>query len=635
MAMSGHTSQTVSDGRVVVLATRAASHPIPNGDHTPARWWRIRLRPMKMRLFLMCLGLAASSAAATLDPYDRPVQALHDASARVRESAARTLANSGAHAPPAALPALIAAAHAEPSPAVRAEIARALGTVGEGHDDAVPTLARLLGGDHDAGVRKSAAQSLGWLGAPAGAQALVGALGDPSTEVREAAAAALGAKGFAPAASDAVPALTAALGDAASEVWREAAKSLAAFGAAAAPAVPALRQMLASGDSSRRRAAANALIGLGPAGAGASPECVTALDDGDAETRVEVAVALLAMQSEQALAARALVAALSFAPNTGHYEDRSWRSAVVSRAAWALGHYASHAPRAAVPRLAALVSDDDADIRRFSQPALRAVVAELVSARRADALPALQEARQVLQRGGGTSTIDAVAVDEAITALSQQGGQPMRRGDGDAAVDVDRASAAPWRAMPPEMVAAASVTLLALLLLGAAALRRVRSAAAPRVLLSYRRDDSASVCGRLYDRLVARWGADHVFRDIDSIAPGEAFAARIAESIGSCDAVVVLIGRDWLGARGDGTRRIDDPADFVRIEVAQALAQGKRVIPVLHDGARVPGPAALPAAIAALAERNALEISDGHFGADVARLIAAVLGRAQSAPAYA
>lgn len=587
---------------------------------------------MKLRLFLMCLGLAASSAAATVEPYDRPVQALHDASARVRESAARALANSGAHAPPAALPALIAAAHAEPAPAVRAEIARALGTVGEGHGEAVPALAHLLGGDHDAGVRTAAAQSLGLLGAPAGAQALVGALGDPSTEVREAAAAALGAKGFAPAASDAVPALTAALGDAASGVWREAANSLEAFGAAAAPAVSALRQMLASGDSLRRRTAAGALIGVGPAGAAASPECVAALDDEDAETRVEAAVALLAIEREQALAARALVAALSFAPNTGHNDDRRRRSAAVSRAAWALGHYVSHAPPSAVPRLAALVSDADADIRRFSQPALHAVVAEVVKTRRVDALPALREARQVLQRSGSSSSIDAVAVDEAITALSQQGGHQVRQRDGDAAVAVDKANGAAWRAAFPQIAAAASV---ALLLFGAAALRRVRRAAAPRVLLSYRRDSSASLCGRLYDRLVARWGADHVFRDIDSIAPGEAFAARIAESIGSCDAVVVLIGPHWLGARGDSTRRIDDPADFVRIEVAQALAQGKRVIPVLHDGARMPEPAALPAAIAELAERNALEISDSHFGADVARLIAAVVGRAQSSRALA
>jgi HEAT repeat protein len=579
----------------------------------------------------MCLGLAAWCAVPAVETYDRPEQALHDASARVRESAARTLANSGVHASPTALPALIAAVPAEPDPAVRAEIARALGTVGVGSDEAMHALARLLGGDHDADVRKSAARSLGLLGEPAGAQALVAGLGDPSAEVRGAAAEALGAKGLAPAANDAVPALIVALGDASSEVWWAAAKALGEYGAAAAPAVSTLRQMLASGDSSRRSAAARVLMGVGPAGAAASPECVAALDDGDTYTRVQVAVALLAIQREQARAAQTLVAALSFAPNTGHYSDRFWRSSVISRASWALGQYASHAPPSAVARLAVLVSDDDSDVRRYSQPALHAVVEALVSTRRADALPALREARQVLQSGGGMSTIDAVTLDEAITTLSQQEGQQERRADLNETGAVDAATGAASLTALQGVVAAASVAILALLLLGVAALRRVRRAAAPRVLLSYRRDDSASMCGRLYDRLVARWGADHVFRDIDSIAPGEAFAARITESIGSCDAVIVLIGPDWLGPRGDGTRRIDNPADFVRIEVAQALAQGKRVIPLLHDGARMPESVALPAAIAELAERNALEISDGHFGADVARLIAAVVGRAQSA----
>jgi len=178
---------------------------------------------MKMRLFLMCLGLAASSTAAAADPYDRPVQALHDASAHVREIAAQTLGNRGADAPPAALAALIAAAPTEPVPEVRAGIARALGTVGKGHDEAVPPLVRLLGGDRDAGVRKSAAESLGLLGVASGAQPLVAALHDPSAEVRGAAATSLGAKGFAPAAGDAVPALTAALGDPASQVRWDAA----------------------------------------------------------------------------------------------------------------------------------------------------------------------------------------------------------------------------------------------------------------------------------------------------------------------------------------------------------------------------------------------------------------------------
>ena len=85
----------------------------------------------------------------------------------------------------------------------------------------------------------------------------------------------------------------------------------------------------------------------------------------------------------------------------------------------------------------------------------------------------------------------------------------------------------------------------------------------------------------------------------------------------------MLIGPGWVGATDGGARRIDDTADFVRIEIATALAQDKRVIPVLHDGATMPAADTLPPEIAALAMRNALELSDAHFGADVAVLITA------------
>jgi TIR domain len=99
------------------------------------------------------------------------------------------------------------------------------------------------------------------------------------------------------------------------------------------------------------------------------------------------------------------------------------------------------------------------------------------------------------------------------------------------------------------------------------------------VFINYRREDSGGHAGRLYDRLRQRYGPDHVFRDIDAIAPGVDYAQRIEAAIGTCDAVIVLIGRDWLDVRGpDGRRRLDDPGDVLRREIVAALARGILVI---------------------------------------------------------
>jgi hypothetical protein len=141
------------------------------------------------------------------------------------------------------------------------------------------------------------------------------------------------------------------------------------------------------------------------------------------------------------------------------------------------------------------------------------------------------------------------------------------------------------------------------------------------VFINYRREDSGGHAGHLYDRLRQRYGPDRVFRDIDAIAPGVDYAQRIEAAIGTCDAVIVLIGRDWLDIRGpDGRRRLDDPGDLLRREIAAALARGILVIPVLVEGAAMPSEQKLPSDIAPLAGRNALELSDTHWDYDVGRL---------------
>jgi outer membrane protein assembly factor BamB len=134
------------------------------------------------------------------------------------------------------------------------------------------------------------------------------------------------------------------------------------------------------------------------------------------------------------------------------------------------------------------------------------------------------------------------------------------------------------------------------------------------VFISYRRDDSGGYAGRLYDALVAHFGKDLIFIDIDSIRAGENFADVIDRHIAACSVVVVLIGKSWLKSVDDqGNRRLDNPRDFVRLEAASALAQRIPVIPVLVGGAKMPRPDDLPEPLKSLAHLNAIEIFDQLF----------------------
>lgn len=146
-----------------------------------------------------------------------------------------------------------------------------------------------------------------------------------------------------------------------------------------------------------------------------------------------------------------------------------------------------------------------------------------------------------------------------------------------------------------------------------------------RIFISYRRDDTAAdMTDRLYEQLVRRWGR-RVFMDIDSLVGGDLFAVEIERNLQSCAVVLVVIGREWLSlSDGRGGRRIDDPGDYPRMEVAAALRRGIRVIPVLVGNAILPQAQELPADIAGLADRQVIRISRERFEADVRQLIAAV-----------
>lgn len=146
----------------------------------------------------------------------------------------------------------------------------------------------------------------------------------------------------------------------------------------------------------------------------------------------------------------------------------------------------------------------------------------------------------------------------------------------------------------------------------------------PGIFISYRRDDQAGFAGRLADALEAAVGADKVFRDIEDIHPGDDFVAVIEKNLATVDVMLVLIGPAWLNASRNGGRRLDEPDDFVRMEIEAGLKSGKTVLPVLVGGASMPAEKALPPAIAALARRQAMVLSDAGWSADVAHLIGIV-----------
>jgi len=149
-----------------------------------------------------------------------------------------------------------------------------------------------------------------------------------------------------------------------------------------------------------------------------------------------------------------------------------------------------------------------------------------------------------------------------------------------------------------------------------------------RIFVSYRHEETAYPAGWLFDRLVGHFGRDQIFKDIDSIELGDDFIEVITAAVGACDVLLALIGDQWLTMTGqDGRRRLDDPHDFVRLEIEAALTRNVRVIPILVEGARMPRADELPASLATLVRRQALELSPSRFDSDTRRLLK-VLGRA-------
>ena len=148
---------------------------------------------------------------------------------------------------------------------------------------------------------------------------------------------------------------------------------------------------------------------------------------------------------------------------------------------------------------------------------------------------------------------------------------------------------------------------------------------AGRIFISYRRADTPHVAGRLFDRLQTYFGADNVFMDVDSIEPGVDFAESIENAVGACDVLLALIGPHWADAVDElGRRRLEDPDDFVTLEISAALRRRIRVIPVLVDGASPPRREELPEGLSTLARRQGVRLDHSSFGASAAALVIAL-----------
>jgi hypothetical protein len=127
------------------------------------------------------------------------------------------------------------------------------------------------------------------------------------------------------------------------------------------------------------------------------------------------------------------------------------------------------------------------------------------------------------------------------------------------------------------------------------------------VYISYRRQDAEFLARAVYDRLSSHFGYGQVFIDVDSIELGDDFVEVITRAVTSCNVLLALIGLEWASARDySGRRRIDDPSDFVRMEIEAALEHGVQVIPVLSEGARLPLASELPPSLAPISRSNAV-----------------------------
>ena len=145
------------------------------------------------------------------------------------------------------------------------------------------------------------------------------------------------------------------------------------------------------------------------------------------------------------------------------------------------------------------------------------------------------------------------------------------------------------------------------------------------IFISYRRDDSEGEAGRLFDDLTREFGSNSVFMDVAGIRPGVDFVQAIEQNVADCGVLLAIIGPTWASiANASGQRRLDDPNDFVVLEIASALKREVPVIPVLVHGAKMPSQDQLPESLKSFSHRNSVELSHARWPSDVQLLIEAL-----------
>jgi hypothetical protein len=146
-----------------------------------------------------------------------------------------------------------------------------------------------------------------------------------------------------------------------------------------------------------------------------------------------------------------------------------------------------------------------------------------------------------------------------------------------------------------------------------------------KIFISYRRDDSRTSTDGIHRALLPFFGPDKVFFDVVSIPGGVNFVKKIHEEIGQCAVMLVVVGPRWVDIAHNGVRRLEDPDDYVRLEIKSALEAGLRVIPVLVEEARMPKAAQLPEALRDFAVMNAMQVRYARdFDGDIRLLIEAI-----------
>ncbi|GBL35526.1 hypothetical protein EMGBS15_11210 [Filimonas sp.] len=145
------------------------------------------------------------------------------------------------------------------------------------------------------------------------------------------------------------------------------------------------------------------------------------------------------------------------------------------------------------------------------------------------------------------------------------------------------------------------------------------------IFINYRKDDSRWNALALYNELQKYFEKDQIFKDFNTILPGDDFVFSIENALRKCDVLLVVIGPGWLNMKDEsGKRRLDDPDDFVRLEVSTALSRNIQVIPVLIDNTPMPKAADLPENMRLLYRRQFVEIDNTRFEDDVRNLAEAI-----------